>query len=381
MSSDKRLLFTLLHRTLLACALTFSAALPACGEEDPKEVTDSSSDDDDETPVDGDTTGDDDPEPMTMKDAGKSSVKDAGKPPPTPAVDAGSTAPKDKDSGTVGGIDAGPAKDAGTVVTPPTTAGDALVRGDAPTEKSASAKGPYAVKTYTSGYPDLPGYLDSTIHYPEGAQPPFAAVVIVPGFVSAQSSIQAWGPFFASHGIVTMTIGTNTPVDQPPMREAALLDALKTVKSENTREGSPLKDKLDLSRLAGMGWSMGGGGALLLGEHNPELKAVIALCPWNPGYSYAKIKMPTLFLAAQADTLAGGQSQGFYSSIPNSVPKILYEIAGADHWHNNDPANLQGAVGRYGLAWLKVFLEGDERYRDLLKVKGPSSSDWQSNVQ
>jgi hypothetical protein len=73
-----------------------------------------------------------------------------------------------------------------------------------------------------------------------------------------------WGPFLASHGIVTMTIGTNSGSDPPDTRKDALLDALETIKSEQTRMGSPLMGKLALDALATMGWSMGGGGTLLV---------------------------------------------------------------------------------------------------------------------
>ena len=45
--------------------------------------------------------------------------------------------------------------------------------------------------------------------------------VIVPGIASPESSIQDWGPFYASHGIVAMTIGTNHLLEQPAGRGAA----------------------------------------------------------------------------------------------------------------------------------------------------------------
>ncbi|MET0339889.1 MAG: hypothetical protein ABW252_02765 [Polyangiales bacterium] len=306
-------------------------------------------------------------------------MRDAGA---TGRLDAGATGTR-RDAGATardGGASASPSLDAAARDDAPATPGNPPT-GAAPTEASASARGPYEVKTYTSGYPDAPGYADSTIHYPADGEPPYAAVAIVPGFVSPQDSIKAWGPFLASHGIVAMTLGTNMPTDQPPARETALWEAIGTLKGENTRMGSPLNGKVATGRLGTMGWSMGGGGTLLVAQNHPELKATIALCPWNPGYSYAKVKVPALLLATQADILAGGQSQGFYASIANDVPKLLWERAGADHWANNDPAQEKGAVGRYGLAWLKVFLDGDERYRPFLRAMPPNASDYESNVK
>lgn len=249
-----------------------------------------------------------------------------------------------------------------------------------PTVESASRRGPYTVKTYTSGYRNGSGYADSTIHYPEGLEGPLPAVSIVPGFVSPQSSIKPWGPFLASHGIIAMTIGTNSPSDPPPTRANALLDALETVKSENTREGSPLKGKVDAMRLGVMGWSMGGGGSLIAAQRTPTLKAAISMCGWNPGGTYPNMKVPSLMFAATSDPLAGGQASGFYRSIPESTPKLIFEVQGGSHGYANNPSGHGSKVGLFGLSWLKTYLVGDERYKKFLTQKPTGMSSFQTNV-
>lgn len=258
-----------------------------------------------------------------------------------------------------------------------------FVRGADPADSlTGDQPGSFSVESYIDGYRNGPDYADSTIYYPTDAEPPFAAVAVVPGFVSPQSSIQSWGPFLASYGMVAMTIGTNLPTDAPEARKRALLDALETIKSENERSGGPLAGKIATDTLATMGWSMGGGGTLLVANENPDLKATVSLCGWNPGYPYSMIKSPALMFASLGDPLAGGQSQGFYRSIPDSTPKMLIELPGADHFVANNPASTRGIIGRYGLAWLKVFLEGDERYRKfLLQEPETPTTDYQSNVK
>ena len=121
---------------------------------------------------------------------------------------------------------------------------------------SISNPGPYKVKKILEkdGLRDGPDYYGATLYYPEDATPPFASIVIVPGFWSYEPSIQAWGPFLASHGIVTMTIGTNILSDFPEQRALALLDAAETIKQENIRESSPLYGSLDPTRIAVSGW-------------------------------------------------------------------------------------------------------------------------------
>ncbi|GIS04810.1 MAG: hypothetical protein CM15mP107_4300 [Bacteroidota bacterium] len=89
---------------------------------------------------------------------------------------------------------------------------------------SASETGPYNVESISEedGMRNGPDYSGATLFYPENAVPPFASIIIVPGYATLESTIHNWGPFFASHGIVTMTIGTNSIFDQPEDRKDAL---------------------------------------------------------------------------------------------------------------------------------------------------------------
>jgi dienelactone hydrolase len=297
------------------------------------------------------------------------SVADAG------VADASATKPTD------GGTTTPIVGDAGATTTPVSQTG-ALIRGEAPTRETGLKKGPYKVQSATQGFRNGADFADSTLWWPENATPPFAFVAVVPGWVSTEGDIKEWGPFLASHGIVAMTSSTNSPAtDLPGDRAGALLDILKSISEENGRSGSPLQGKLDLSRQATMGWSMGGGGSLLAAEKTPSLKAAISLCGWNPDYKYSKVTVPSMMIAATpTDFLAGGQSQGFYDSIPNSTPKVLFEINNAGHWEANNPANQAGTVGLFGLSFLKVFLEGDERYRPFLKQKPAQAADFRQNL-
>jgi dienelactone hydrolase len=260
------------------------------------------------------------------------------------------------------------------------SAGSSLVRGDAPTIDSATGAGPFQVTTLTMGLRDGADYGTQTLHVPQGADGPLAAVAIVPGFNAAESTIAAWGPFLASHGIVALTIGTNSPTDSPDARASALLDALQTIQAENTRDGSPLQGKLATDHLGIMGWSMGGGGALIAASKTPSLRAAITMAAWSPGAQFASDQVPTLFFAGSADVNAGGQSQGFFTSLPSTTPKLLFEVSGGPHEIANDPKNADGAIGLYGLSWLEVFLVGDERYRPFLEQTPPQASDFRQNL-
>lgn len=248
---------------------------------------------------------------------------------------------------------------------------DCLCRGDDPTEAALLERaGPYAVESYTSGFPRPSGVDSATVFYPTDAEPPFAGVAIVPGFVSPESSIRQWGPFLASHGIVTVTIGVPGG-DQPRARKTKLLATIEALKGEQTRSGAALNGQLDLTRLGVAGWSMGGGGASMAIVDNPELKAAVTFAAWGPSGG-EKNTVPILMFEATSDTLAARMSDGYYRAVPDSVPKMLFEVQGSSHSVANSPHNHDGVIGKYGLSWFKVFLEGDGRYRQFLTQPFPS---------
>jgi hypothetical protein len=51
---------------------------------------------------------------------------------------------------------------------------------------------------------------------------------------------------------------------------------------------------------------------------------------------------------------------------------MLFEVEGAGHDVANSPKNQNNVIGAWGLSWFKVFLEGDERYRQFLLRPFPS---------
>lgn len=267
------------------------------------------------------------------------------------------------------------------------SAASGFIRGAEPTSESAASKGPYQVGEIKSGFKKGEAFGGATIYYPLDAQPPFAMIVFCPGWLGTQASDKPWAPFMASHGIVFMNIDTNAAGDSVLQRQKAELDALESLMAEHTRQTSPLAGKLDLTRVSLMGWSMGGGGAWLNAKAHPELRAIVTLAGHNATAGGAEpdrgITVPTLMLAGTADTtvLGLGMSQPVYDVIPDSTPKLLYEVQGASHFDFNDPAFLNGAPARYALSWEKVYLEGDMRYRKFLLEKGPSASDFRTNLQ
>ena len=253
---------------------------------------------------------------------------------------------------------------------------------------SISNPGEYNVGSLTEsdGIRNGPDYSGATIYYPTNATPPYSGMAIVPGYLSAQSSIQNWGPYLASHGIVTMTIGTNSIWEFPESRRDALLDALVTLVGENTRSGSPLLGQLDVNSLAVGGWSMGGGGAQLAAASDPSIKAVVALCPWLDSGSLSPADInhaaPILFFSAENDWIAppANHADVQYDYTPLSTSKMLFEIASGAHQAANDPINGDEYIGKIAVSWLKNYLIGEICYCPLVLDTPPSASQYLLNV-
>jgi dienelactone hydrolase len=265
--------------------------------------------------------------------------------------------------------------------------GDCVCRGANPSLTTLESNGPFRYGSYSWGFPTW-GYGGGTIFYPTNAEGPYSAVVMCPGFTAAKSSIEDWGPFFASHGIVLMVIDTITTLDQVVQREDEILSALDALKQENTRTGSPLKGKLSKDRYGLAGWSMGGGATWLATAAHPEIKSAVTLAGHNltasGGLGSLGSRVPTLMMNGALDTtiLGGlGQSEDAYDAIPSSTPKLLYVMAFDGHFSWGTPTTNGNASGRYMLAWQKTFLEGDTRYRKFLLEPGPNATTFKSNLR
>lgn len=241
-------------------------------------------------------------------------------------------------------------------------------RGPNPTISSLEAEaGPYSVSTQSVSR-SVNGFGGGTIHFPTGTIGTMGAIAIVPGFVSPESSIIWWGPRLASHGFVVITIATNSSFDQPDSRERQVSAALDYVITRSNDSNSPISGMVDASRVAAMGWSMGGGGALRLAS-GTRLSAAIPLAPWHTGSnSFDQIETPTLIIACENDAVATVNTHGspFYERIPNTTDKAYLEIAGGNHSCANGGGTNGGLLGKYGVSWMKRFIDNDLRYDQFL---------------
>ncbi|MFG2051394.1 ricin-type beta-trefoil lectin domain protein [Micromonospora sp. NPDC048935] len=234
-------------------------------------------------------------------------------------------------------------------------------RGPDPTRTSVTAvNGPFANTSVSvpTGY----GFNGGRIYYPtDTSQGTFGAIAISPGYTALFSAELAWmGPWLASHGFVVIGIETNSRNDFDTARGTQLLAALDYLTQQ-----SPVRDRVDPTRLAVAGHSMGGGGALSAAIRRPSLKAVVGIAPYSPSSNLANDRVPTMIFAGQADTVVTpSYATGLYNSLPATTESTYLEVAGADHGFMVGRSNP--VMVRTMLPFVKMFVDNDTRYSQFL---------------
>ena len=249
--------------------------------------------------------------------------------------------------------------------------------------ESLGSPGPYQVAYYSS-YPAVPEFSAATIYFPANKGEDFAGVAISPGFVESQENMSWWGNHLASHGFAVLTLDTNELRDNPSLRADALMAAIEVLRNEGERMGGTLRGKILNDRMAIMGHSMGGGGTLIAANaHSAELKAAIPFTPWQPDGNFPAISIPTLVIAGENDRIAPAVDHALphFESLSEDIPKMYFEIKGGNHFIANTDTgdgrlapniDVHDLVGGMSVAWLKLFVDGDEEYRELVFGEMPA---------
>ena len=241
----------------------------------------------------------------------------------------------------------------------------------------------YEVRTYS---PEVASdaFAGAMVFYPLtlSFDPPNGAVAFVPGFRASSSNYEWWGPTLASLGYTVFILDTNSPTDGLAARAEALKAAVELIASENSNAASPINNKIDTSKIAIMGHSMGGGASLAAAaDMGDAVKAVIPLQLYccEPGGSfdgdYSGLNTPALLIATATDDVAppAQHARLLYDSIGG--PKVYMEFAEGDHMVVTNAGNEKQAIGRSTLAFLKVVLDGKTNLQQHVDNPGDAYAD------
>ena len=214
-----------------------------------------------------------------------------------------------------------------------------------------------------------------------------------------------WVEFFASHGFIAMRIGPNDEInDSHQQRGEGLIDAIESIRQENSRVGSPLYGLIDMDSFSVSGYSMGGGASHNAAMIDGSLKALISLnptvlmedCDLCPGEEYDGViyciclvpelvehSVPSLIFAGEVEVneltaYDGMLGQDIYAYMPESTDKIMFEGAGEGHGFAAYP---YGEIQEYALNWLKYQLLDDTESCELLLEIPSSASEYLINIE
>ena len=246
-------------------------------------------------------------------------------------------------------------------------------RGPNPSIASLEATaGPFKIGSNVLSAPE--GYKGGTVYYPSSGNGPFALVVFAPGFIETQSWNAWWGEYLASHGFVVVNIDTQSTLESPSARAKEQLAAIKDVIKRSQLPDSPFFGLVDPLRVGAMGHSMGGGASLELARDNPGLiKAIVPMAPYlTKGTDFSSLRTPTLILTCKGDVIATAKSHStpVYQSLSPSLDKAKLELqSGGGHPCTTSLGTsdkVKTIAAKYGVSWLKRFLDEDTRYSPIL---------------
>jgi dienelactone hydrolase len=239
-----------------------------------------------------------------------------------------------------------------------------------PNAVGLGADGSHAVCSYTSNLSST-GYRSARLSYPcDSGTETIPATTLTGGFTNTKEQMYWLADHLSSHGYAVLAMTPNNILGSPPVWKTAHLAGLATLDNENTRAGAPLYQRIDTDALAIMGFSMGGGGALLAaGELGTGYATAVALAPWlgNNTPDYLNMEEPVLVLGSENDTLAYASTVGsYYESLPSDITRAIAIYRGTDHfdWYGDGDAERKTKFKTLVTAWLEWRLKHNGNARD-----------------
>jgi dienelactone hydrolase len=234
--------------------------------------------------------------------------------------------------------------------------------GPDPTSDLLNGDGPFAVTSTTVSSWSVWGFGGGTIYYPNTAGS-YGVIVVAPGYTATNSQVMWFAKRLATHGFVTMAMNFISMLDLVEWRATQMQTAVKYMTNSSS---STVRSRIDTTRRALAGHSMGGGATLVASQKDSTLKAGIPLTPFSmTTTSFSTMTVPQMIIGADGDTTAtiSTHATKFYNSIPTSTSKAYAILNNAVH---ATPTSTDERVGRYGVAWAKRFVDGDTRYSTFL---------------
>jgi dienelactone hydrolase len=225
---------------------------------------------------------------------------------------------------------------------PPTADYSALGPFTTSTENNTGPDG-----TYTIVRPETLG-KDGFVHAP---------IIFGPGIGGSVASMMNLLQRIASHGFVIigrqLDGGPNNPENNRRM-----IAGLDWLIAQNSTAGSKFEGKLDVTRAASMGYSVGGTGAVDIGGH----KAITTVISIHGHSAKAELHGTLLLLGGTNDVMRDGQSWLAPTYEASQVQTFFSLVDGANHGY---PARTvdgvqSGVEAPAMIAWLRYWIYNDQ---------------------
>lgn len=229
--------------------------------------------------------------------------------------------------------------------------------------------GPRPVTSYEAELTVPLGKVLFTVWYPADARAreQFPLVPIAPGASFTKESMIWVGSHLASHGYIAITI---TPtvlygVDVTAWGQA-VINAIDHARDADANPKSPIHQRLDPGNIGVLGYSAGGGGAMVASELDAEIDTVVGLAPAvNLLGTPDKVQVPFIEICGDLDTLVSPQDcTAFYDRQDADLAREMLFVVGSDHWVNTDGATANNTLPHQALAkrtftaWFNYYLKG-----------------------
>lgn len=235
-----------------------------------------------------------------------------------------------------------------------------------------AAPGPDSVCSYKWGLARW-GYASARVSYPCGLRHRAPAVTVTGGLTNIKEQMYWLSDHLTSHGFIVITITPYNVLGTPPVWEDAHKAGFAELLSEDRTWWSPIRGRVDRNRMGMVGYSMGGGGALLAAsDMGGQVKSVIGMSPFldTQQPDYERISAATLMLGGSLDFVSTPDSvRSYFQRLPADTAKAIGILRGLNHL---DWANLIGGGGTMKnrgrilmTAWLKLQLNGDSSVADV----------------
>lgn len=246
--------------------------------------------------------------------------------------------------------------------------------------ESLSSKGDFSKCVYTDDLSD-PGYSSAVIYYPcEKNGEPFAASTLTGGWINTKEDMSWIADHLVTHGYIIIAMTPNNNMGDNEEWEGAHKAGLGKLISENQRSDSPIRGLVDIGHMQIMGFSKGGGGALLAAaDMGAKVKSTQALAPYmDHQFDLDGIRSATVCYSGTEDLIASHSVvTDIFNTLPQSIDRAMVVLDKAAHLDWMNDGNYQDRFKAYITAWMNVHLKDDAGYKKHIK----NTQDWLRDFQ